>query len=135
MGQHQTHQGREGRRKEPHVHQAHTTDAGRHARLYDPVARADFSSVHVSEGGSANPDSNLRLAQVIEQARRHSMPVATIQNVLKISQKRKEDCKPALLEIRYSYSQIVIATMHRTPNRPVLDVEKTSFGRQKRKMT
>lgn len=68
------------------------------ANLFTRLARQ--MKVAVQEGGSADPKANLKLEQVIEQAKRSNMPVATIQNVLKSTQNDKTQCKVHLLDIR-----------------------------------
>lgn len=42
----------------------------------------------------------MKLTQIIEQAKRASMPAASIQNTLKSLDGKKDDGKPAIVEIR-----------------------------------
>ncbi|XP_060521925.1 translational activator of cytochrome c oxidase 1 [Cylas formicarius] len=54
--------------------------------------------VAIQEGGSADPQQNIKLSHVIEQAKRFNMPAASIQNVLKTTD--KSNAKTFLIEIR-----------------------------------
>ncbi|XP_014260353.1 translational activator of cytochrome c oxidase 1 [Cimex lectularius] len=45
--------------------------------------------VAIQEGGSANPDTNLQLAQAIENAKKNQMPIATIQSTINAFQMDK----------------------------------------------
>jgi len=56
--------------------------------------------VAVQEGGSINPALNLKLEQIITQAKRMRMPVATIENVIKSTQKDKTQMKSHTFEIK-----------------------------------
>lgn len=51
-------------------------------------------------GGSADPKLNIKLEQVVEEAKRFNMPVSTINNVLKQIQSSKENLKGHVVEIR-----------------------------------
>ncbi|KAL3270920.1 hypothetical protein HHI36_021426 [Cryptolaemus montrouzieri] len=64
--------------------------------------------VAVSEGGSSDPNSNLKLEQVIAQAKRANMPAATIQSVLKSTQTDKNQCKSHILEIKGPGSSFIL---------------------------
>lgn len=52
-------------------------------------------------GGSTDPIKNLRLEQIIDQARRFNMPNASIQNVLKSCESDKSQAKAHTVEIKY----------------------------------
>ncbi|KAB0791254.1 hypothetical protein PPYR_03084 [Photinus pyralis] len=56
--------------------------------------------VAINEGGSANPSANLRLEQIIAQAKRSNMPAATIDSVIKSTQKDKTQMKSFTFEIK-----------------------------------
>ncbi|KAK9874249.1 hypothetical protein WA026_002604 [Henosepilachna vigintioctopunctata] len=56
--------------------------------------------IAVQEGGSIDPNANIKLEHVIEQAKRVNMPAATIQSVLKSTQTDKSQCKSYILEIK-----------------------------------
>ncbi|CAH0549207.1 unnamed protein product [Brassicogethes aeneus] len=64
--------------------------------------------VAVAEGGSTDPKSNLKLAQIIEQAKRANMPQATIASILKSSQADKSGAKSHLIEIKGPGSCIIL---------------------------
>lgn len=54
-----------------------------------------------SEGnGSIDPKLNLKLSQVIDQARRANMPTATIQSILKSCQSDKSQARAHIIEIK-----------------------------------
>ncbi|XP_023014650.1 translational activator of cytochrome c oxidase 1 [Leptinotarsa decemlineata] len=56
--------------------------------------------VAVQEGGSLDVKSNLKLSQVIDQAKRANMPSTTIQSILKSCQNDKSQMKSYLIEIK-----------------------------------
>ncbi|XP_017781963.1 PREDICTED: probable transcriptional regulatory protein Pmob_0807 [Nicrophorus vespilloides] len=56
--------------------------------------------IAITEGGSIDPKLNLKLEQVLEQARRANMPMSTVQNVIKSSQVDKKQCKSHMFEIK-----------------------------------
>ncbi|GLV38247.1 uncharacterized protein CBL_12895 [Carabus blaptoides fortunei] len=64
--------------------------------------------VAIQEGGSTNPNMNLKLAQVIEQTKRANMPMATVQSVIKGSQQKKIDCKSGMIEIKGPSGLIIL---------------------------
>ncbi|KAJ8957932.1 hypothetical protein NQ318_001929 [Aromia moschata] len=68
------------------------------AELFTKLSRQ--MKVAVQEGGSVDPKFNLKLEQVIQQAKRASMPVATIQSILKSCQQDKSQGQAYLLEIK-----------------------------------
>ncbi|VEN56528.1 unnamed protein product [Callosobruchus maculatus] len=49
--------------------------------LFTRISR--MINVAVQEGGSADPNKNLKLSQIVDQAKKSNMPVASIQNILK----------------------------------------------------
>lgn len=53
-----------------------------------------------TEQGSADPKKNLKLAQLVDQARQHNVPTDKIQQVLKSIDNSKDDMKPYVLEVR-----------------------------------
>ncbi|CAH1382714.1 hypothetical protein MTP99_006695 [Tenebrio molitor] len=56
--------------------------------------------VAIQEGGSSDAKKNSKLENVLEQARRANMPVATIQSVIKSCENDKSNSKPHLLELK-----------------------------------
>ncbi|KAK5637949.1 hypothetical protein RI129_012244 [Pyrocoelia pectoralis] len=68
------------------------------AKLFTKLSQQMKVAIH--EGGSANPNSNLKLEQVISQAKRSNMPIATIENVIKSTQKDKTQMKSFTFEIK-----------------------------------
>lgn len=64
----------------------------------------------LTEGGSADPTSNVRLAHVVERARRHNMPVASIQSALKrgSASKNEENSKRFMLELRGPVGSVLL---------------------------
>ncbi|KAF2887834.1 hypothetical protein ILUMI_05374 [Ignelater luminosus] len=71
--------------------------------------------VAIQEGGSPNPAYNARLQQVISQCKRVNMPVATIESVIKSTQKDKTQYKQQVLEIRGPGGCIILCEVL-TPN-------------------
>lgn len=65
-------------------------------------------SVAIAEGNSANPASNLKLAQVIERARKAMMPMSSINNLLTTAQASKVNTRSGLFEIRGPSGTIII---------------------------
>ncbi|KAK0175769.1 hypothetical protein PV327_009493 [Microctonus hyperodae] len=61
--------------------------------MYSLFARR--MKVAIAEGKSAKPEINLKLAQIIEEAKKKSMPVATINGVLE----KIENAKPKTVEL------------------------------------
>lgn len=53
------------------------------------------------EGGSTDIKKNIKLEHIVDQAKRASMPSATIQNVIKSCENDTTNAKPYVLEIRY----------------------------------
>lgn len=64
--------------------------------------------VAIQEGGSINPASNIKLEQIIAQARRSNMPVQTIESVIKSTQKDKTQMKSYTFEIKGPGSSIIL---------------------------
>lgn len=56
--------------------------------------------LYLTEGGSIDPKSNLKLSHVIEQCKRFNMPQATLNNVLKSCENDKTNAKLHLVEIK-----------------------------------
>ncbi|XP_032666183.1 translational activator of cytochrome c oxidase 1 [Odontomachus brunneus] len=54
----------------------------------------------IQEYGSAKPNDNLKLAQIIEQAKKKNMPVASIKNFLEKMESRKNKTQEGVIEIR-----------------------------------
>ncbi|BES94379.1 DUF28 [Nesidiocoris tenuis] len=63
----------------------------------------------IQEGGSANPDHNIHLAQIIEVAKKKNVPIATIQSCLKNAQADKSNPKILWFEIRGPRNCFLIA--------------------------
>ncbi|XP_012255420.2 translational activator of cytochrome c oxidase 1 isoform X1 [Athalia rosae] len=57
-------------------------------------------SVAIAEGRNANPANNLKLAQIIEHAKKSNMPMSSIKDVLAKAQAVKEATKTGIQEIR-----------------------------------
>ncbi|XP_044763892.1 translational activator of cytochrome c oxidase 1 [Coccinella septempunctata] len=79
----------------------------RHIKGLKDAERANYflklsrqMKVAIQEGGSVDPAANSKLSNLIDQARRASMPAATIQSILKGSQTDKKPYKRLLLEIK-----------------------------------
>ncbi|XP_018569002.1 translational activator of cytochrome c oxidase 1 [Anoplophora glabripennis] len=68
------------------------------SQLFTKLSRQ--MKVAVQEGGSVDPKMNLKLSQVVDQAKRANMPVATIHSVLKSCQQDKSQAKSHMLEIK-----------------------------------
>ncbi|GJQ79918.1 hypothetical protein Trydic_g18362 [Trypoxylus dichotomus] len=64
--------------------------------------------VAVQLGGSIDPKLNLKLQQVVEQAKRMSMPAATIDSIIKSTQTDKRQSKSHLVEIKGPGSCIIL---------------------------
>ncbi|KAI4454360.1 hypothetical protein MML48_9g00002407 [Holotrichia oblita] len=64
--------------------------------------------VAIQLGGSPDPKFNLKLEQVVEQAKRMNMPVATIESIIKSTQTDKKQCKSYLIEIKGPGSCIIL---------------------------
>ncbi|KAJ8971252.1 hypothetical protein NQ314_000793 [Rhamnusium bicolor] len=79
--------------------------------------------VAVQEGSSADPKSNLRLEQVIEQAKRANMPVATIQSILKSCQQDKSQAKSHLIDIKSKFGDG--GGMHLFEEKGIIEAEST----------
>lgn len=56
--------------------------------------------IAIKEGGSADPKLNSKLGKVVELAKSSNMPMASIENVLKSSQKSQDNAKSYMLEYR-----------------------------------
>ncbi|XP_014291906.1 translational activator of cytochrome c oxidase 1 [Halyomorpha halys] len=56
--------------------------------------------VAIKDGGSANPDNNLQLAQVIEVAKKQNMPLSSIQSCIKSAQADKTNCQSHWFEVK-----------------------------------
>ncbi|KAK9506533.1 hypothetical protein O3M35_008454 [Rhynocoris fuscipes] len=65
--------------------------------------------VAIQEGGNANPNSNLHLAQAIEVARKQCMPIASINNCIKSAQADKSKAQSTWYEIRGPSGCLIIA--------------------------
>ncbi|XP_014474944.1 PREDICTED: translational activator of cytochrome c oxidase 1 [Dinoponera quadriceps] len=63
----------------------------------------------IKEHGSAKPEDNLKLAQIIEQAKKANMPLATIKNCIEKIESRKDKTKEGTIEIRGPGSYVMIA--------------------------
>ncbi|KRT85369.1 hypothetical protein AMK59_989 [Oryctes borbonicus] len=64
--------------------------------------------VAIQLGGSIDPKVNLKLEQVIEQAKRMNMPSATIESIIKSTQTDKKQCRSHLIEIKGPGSCIIL---------------------------
>ncbi|XP_018335889.1 translational activator of cytochrome c oxidase 1-like isoform X2 [Agrilus planipennis] len=64
--------------------------------------------VAIQEGGSSDPINNIKLAHVVEQAKRVNMPVATIQNIIKSTQKDKDQSKTYLIGVKGPGKSIIL---------------------------
>lgn len=64
--------------------------------------------VAILEGGSIDPAANLKLSHIIDQAKRSSMPSATIQSILKGHQSDKKQYKRHFLEIKGPGSCLIL---------------------------
>ncbi|CAH1164074.1 unnamed protein product [Phaedon cochleariae] len=67
-------------------------------QLFTKLGRQIKVAIH--EGGSADVKLNGKLAQIVEQAKRANMPVATLQSIIKSCQNDKSQEKLHLLEIK-----------------------------------
>ncbi|XP_063227278.1 translational activator of cytochrome c oxidase 1 [Bacillus rossius redtenbacheri] len=65
----------------------------------------------VQEGGSADPSLNSKLQQVMDQARRQSMPMATIQNAIRLAVNAKADTKECLLEVSGPGGSVILVLL------------------------
>nr|XP_022902767.1 translational activator of cytochrome c oxidase 1 [Onthophagus taurus]XP_022902768.1 translational activator of cytochrome c oxidase 1 [Onthophagus taurus]XP_022902769.1 translational activator of cytochrome c oxidase 1 [Onthophagus taurus] len=79
---------------------------GQRGQMFTKFARQ--IKVAIQEGGSPDPVKNLKLEQVLEQAKRNNMPIGTIQGVIKSTQINKEMCKKYLLEIKGPGSSVFL---------------------------
>ncbi|KAL1122248.1 hypothetical protein AAG570_003653 [Ranatra chinensis] len=66
--------------------------------------------IAIKDGGSANPNANLQLAQAIEVAKRSNMPVSSIQNCIKSAQTDQSNTKSVWFEIRGPRGCMLIAS-------------------------
>ena len=62
----------------------------------------------ITEGKSAKPDDNVRLARIIEQAKEKSLPMATLKNFLEKAQKSKIGGNIGIFETRGPSGCIVL---------------------------
>lgn len=67
--------------------------------------------VAVQEGGSLDPNSNIKLQQVIDQCKRFNMPHTTLQSVLKSCQSDKSNARYHLIEIKGPGSSIILCEL------------------------
>lgn len=65
--------------------------------------------VAIQEGGNTKPSHNLRLAQIIEQAKKANMPVASINSFLEKMEARQNKTQPGVIEIRGPNGYILLA--------------------------
>uniref|UniRef100_A0A0K8SZI8 Translational activator of cytochrome c oxidase 1 n=1 Tax=Lygus hesperus TaxID=30085 RepID=A0A0K8SZI8_LYGHE len=80
---------------------------GERAQLF--VKLCQRIKVAIQEGGSANPDHNLYLAQAVDAARKKSMPLPNIQNCIKSAQADKNKQQVVWYEIRGPRGCYIIA--------------------------
>lgn len=66
----------------------------------------------IKTGGGPNPEINLQLSRVMEQARRYNVPMATIENAIKLSKNRQDNAKPSILEVRGPLNSYIIISIH-----------------------
>lgn len=78
----------------------HTKAAKDAERMKAFLKFSRMMKVAIKEGGSADPKLNSKLGKVVEIARSNNMPVVSIENVLKSSQKSQDNAKPYMLEYR-----------------------------------
>lgn len=64
----------------------------------------------LSESGSARPSHNLKLAQVIEQAKKVNMPAASIKSFLERMEGRKNKTQTGILEVRGPNGYIMLVS-------------------------
>ncbi|XP_011050017.1 PREDICTED: translational activator of cytochrome c oxidase 1 [Acromyrmex echinatior] len=57
-------------------------------------------TIAIHEGGTTNPNNNLKLSQVIERARKANMPVASIKSFLDRIEARKNKTQTGVIEVR-----------------------------------
>ncbi|KAF5272813.1 hypothetical protein FQA39_LY07840 [Lamprigera yunnana] len=89
--------------------------------------------VAIQEGGSTNPAANLRLEQIIAQARRSNMPNATIESVIQSTQRDKTKLKNYVFEIKGPANATILcevctANLVKTKNE-ITTVLKKNFSR------
>ncbi|KAL1494354.1 hypothetical protein ABEB36_009966 [Hypothenemus hampei] len=82
---------------------------GKRSILFTKLSRQ--IKVAVTEGGSVDPDKNLKLSQVIQQCKRFNMPTATWQNILKTCQTDKSNLKLYMLDIKGPGNCIVLCEL------------------------
>lgn len=91
--------------------------------------------IAIQEGGNTKPSHNLRLAQIIEQARKANMPVASINNFLEKMEARKNKTIPGVIEVRGPNGYILLARFT-TDNVKTFIIEfKTKIKRTSGKVT
>ncbi|XP_058795318.1 translational activator of cytochrome c oxidase 1 isoform X2 [Phymastichus coffea] len=87
----------------------------KHTKMAKDAQRSDVLrnfinklKVAITEGKSAKPENNHKLARVIEEAKRKSMPMATIKNFLEKAQSSKIGTQSAFFESRGPAGSMVL---------------------------
>ena len=66
----------------------------------------------LQEGGSADPALNAQLRNVMDEALRKNMPMATIQNVIKKFKNNKSDVKRYRIDLRYKQKVFMVCIIY-----------------------
>ncbi|XP_012534520.1 translational activator of cytochrome c oxidase 1 [Monomorium pharaonis] len=81
--------------------------------------------IAIEEGGSTKPTQNSKLSQIIEQARKANMPVASINSFLEKMESRKNKTQTGILEVRGPNGYIMLVG-YMTDNHKLFKMELNS---------
>nr|CAD7433624.1 unnamed protein product [Timema monikensis] len=70
-----------------------------------------YSTIKLIEGNGTNPDFNVQLSQALEQAKKNSMPRATVENAINQAKTSKLQSKQSFLELRGPAGSIFIVSI------------------------